>query len=259
MKRQTGSINFEMMTSFDTYVKDNLKIQYYYGVCETASDVVTKVINFPLDNNNSIQVLNGTVIVVHFINKNEVSNPKLNVQNGDSAKEIRDTIGNELTTVLYQWQDNDIITFKYDGTYWRIQNSGFIKQMASIKSNIQEWNQHSHLPIIDQGIGSIIDNTARTTGAKFTIEVPITTPPKHSAECCTGILCVKATGTGSDVYILKGFDFNIVDNRVVVQTHWETSGATTANNVTISVKASYLRIFSFAETVRSPWANDTQF
>lgn len=258
MKRQTGSINFEMITSFDTYVQNTLRTQCYYGVCETASDVVTKTVNFPL-NNNQIQVINGTIIIVRFINKNDVQNPKLDIQNGDDAKEIRSITGNELTTVLYQWQNNDIITFRYDGTYWRIQNSNFIEQIASIKSNIQQWNQHSHLPMVEQGAGSILDDTARTAGTEFTIEVPITTPARYSAECCTGIVSIKATGTDSDAYILKGFDFNLINNEIVVQTYWETSDATTANSVTISAKVSYLKILSFTDTIRAPWANDVRF
>lgn len=253
MKKQTGSINFKIIKSFNDYIKND-NTSHYYCTCITEPNTATKVIN--VLSNDLIQLSNGITITVHFLNRNNILNPKLDIQNGDIEKTIKDILGNELTQTLSQWKDNDIITFKYDGTYWRMQNSNLIEQTALMKSTIE---QHAHSTSINQGFGDIVDSVARSVDENFMIEVPIITPSTYKPENCLGILSVKATGTESNYYILQGFDFDITNNEVIVKTYWKTTHATTANNVTISAKASYIKIVPFGESVRSPWANGTSF
>lgn len=85
-----------------------------YGTCTTAANTAAKVVTCA----NFDQLLTGVTIHVKFSNVNTASNPTLNV-NSTGAKAIR-RYGSTAPgqTAATSWQENSVVSFTYDGTYW---------------------------------------------------------------------------------------------------------------------------------------------
>ena len=89
-----------------------------YGTCETLDSVAQKVVVLP----NFDELLTGVTIHVKFSHTNSASNASLNV-NGTGSKLI-DRYGSISpgNTEDTSWQDDSVVSFTYDGTYWIINN-----------------------------------------------------------------------------------------------------------------------------------------
>lgn len=106
--------------------EDKRKVNYTnvsYGTCTTAADVANKVVSFSTDENEwSLAV--GAMITVLFTHTNTANNPTLNV-NGTGAKAIYyNTTKITTSSLSYGGYANRLITYIYDGTYYRFVSWG---------------------------------------------------------------------------------------------------------------------------------------
>ena len=96
-----------------------------YGTCGTAAGTQAKGVtcaNFAL--------YTGASVTVGFTNANTHATPTLNV-NSTGAKSIKSYTGVALTEAEYKWAAGAALTFVYDGTYWRMQDSGATESKAA--------------------------------------------------------------------------------------------------------------------------------
>lgn len=95
--------------------KDDMSMHIVYGVCETAADVVDKIVT--VDDNFTLK--EGATVIIRFINANSIASPTLNV-NGTGAKPMyrygTTTLSTGTTTT--GWIAGAIQMFVYDGTGW---------------------------------------------------------------------------------------------------------------------------------------------
>ena len=98
----------------------NLVASTLYGTCSTVASTADKVVTLA-DYDALIQ---GTTVHVKFIYTNTAEEPTLNV-NGTGAKPIyTDGVNPPGTTPLTSWQANSMVAFTYDGTAWRMNDTG---------------------------------------------------------------------------------------------------------------------------------------
>jgi hypothetical protein len=74
---------------------------------------------------------------VLFSTANTSATPTLNV-NSTGAKQIRSHTGAALTAGEYGWAANSVLDLVYDGTYWRMQDSGAIARVSQSESSITQ-------------------------------------------------------------------------------------------------------------------------
>jgi hypothetical protein len=79
----------------------------------------------------------GAAITVKFTNANTSTTPTLNI-NSTGAKQIRNYSGSALTEAEYKWPAGATMSFVYDGTYWRIQDSTELIRLNSAETSISQ-------------------------------------------------------------------------------------------------------------------------
>ena len=90
-----------------------------YGVCNTAASTAAKVVSLA----DFDTLLTGITIHVKFTNSNTVASPTLNVNStGDIAIFAAGTTAPG-TNVITSWAANGVVSFTYDGTYWRMNDT----------------------------------------------------------------------------------------------------------------------------------------
>lgn len=77
-------------------------------------------------------------MTVRFTSNNTATAaPTLNVNN-TGAKPIKDSEGNELTKAAREWAEGVVMSLKYDGSSWRIQDSNLMERMYSAETAIEQ-------------------------------------------------------------------------------------------------------------------------
>lgn len=104
----------------------------HYGTCSTAASTAAKVVVC-----SGFSLYTGATISVNFTYKNSAAAPTLNV-NGTGAKYIRAYNSDLAADSSYNWAARAVVTFIYDGTYWRLSDSGALYQAASLSSRITQ-------------------------------------------------------------------------------------------------------------------------
>lgn len=105
----------------------------YYGTCETAADVVEKVV--VCKHYHTLKA--GDIIVVTFTNSNTQAQPKLNVNN-TGAVGVKMAYSGGIVDLGSTTQLSYTCTFIYNGTYWLIINQQNTIQIATA-SNQTNW------------------------------------------------------------------------------------------------------------------------
>lgn len=100
-----------------------------YASCSTGAGMVAKVatIEPAVD---GYALFKGASVAVTFANGSTAANPTLNV-NGSGAKGIRAADGSALTSVDAAWSAGTAVNFVYDGSYWRMTDSGLSEKLIS--------------------------------------------------------------------------------------------------------------------------------
>ena len=98
-----------------------------YGTCATAAGTAAKIVLLSDSNIDSVPLVTGMTLKVKFTNANTVASPTLTIQNsaGSStlvaAKNIyRYGTTAPSTSATTSWQNNQVVTFTYDGTSWML-------------------------------------------------------------------------------------------------------------------------------------------
>lgn len=97
------------------------------------------------------ELSSGTTVTVKFTNANTATTPTLNV-NSTGAKTIRDYAGNALTEAAREWEAGTALTFTYDGTYWRLQDSSVSERINSAESAITQNADNIELKVSETDI-----------------------------------------------------------------------------------------------------------
>ena len=101
--------------------KTEAQIAGQFATCSTAAGTQAKAATItPASSTWTLET--GSTVTVRFTAENTHATPTLNV-NGTGAKSIRTYSGAALGESDYKWKENTALTFTYDGTYWRIQDS----------------------------------------------------------------------------------------------------------------------------------------
>ena len=122
----TNDSKFQTDTQVSTAVANEANARKAtYATSSTAAGTQAKVAacsNFAL--------YTGATITVGFTNANTHATPTLNV-NSTGAKTIKNYTGAALTAAEYKWAAGAALTFVYDGSYWRMQDSGATESKAA--------------------------------------------------------------------------------------------------------------------------------
>lgn len=91
-----------------------------YGICNTAAATAAKIVALP----DYDELITGTTVHVKFTNNNTAANPTLEV-GSTAAKPIYQygTTAPGITSAT-SWAANSVVSFTYDGTAWRMNDSG---------------------------------------------------------------------------------------------------------------------------------------
>lgn len=90
----------------------------FFGVCETAADVVAKEVQI-----SDFQLDVGVSVMIKFKYSNSATSPTLNIS-GSGAIPICLTNPSETSV---SWEEWDVIPFTYDGTYWQMTSNPGVK------------------------------------------------------------------------------------------------------------------------------------
>lgn len=90
----------------------------FYGVCNTAGNVAAKEVN--ILGFTSEKLVAGVTVRVLFIYHNEVTSPTLNVSNTGAINMYRYGTSAPGTNSTLSWNDEQVVTFTYDGSAWRM-------------------------------------------------------------------------------------------------------------------------------------------
>lgn len=131
---QTGTQVESAITSKDYATNTSLTNEInarkaVYGTSSTASGTQVKAVTC-----SNFTLYTGASITVTFTNANTHSTPTLNV-NSTGSKTIKGYSGASLTAAEYKWVAGATLTFVYDGSYWRMQDSGATESKAAAASS----------------------------------------------------------------------------------------------------------------------------
>lgn len=103
-----------------------------YGTSTTAAGTATKGVtcaNFAL--------YTGAMVSVKFSNANTATTPALNV-NSTGAKTIKSYTGAALSEGEYKWAAGAVLDFVYDGSNWRMMDSGTLTRLKTAETSITQ-------------------------------------------------------------------------------------------------------------------------
>lgn len=119
-----------------TVNKIEKKMAGNYATSATGAGTKTKVATI-IPAVTGWELYEGASITVKFTNANTNTAPNLNV-NSTGAKPIKSYNGNALTENEYKWIAGSTMTFVYDGTNWRIQDSAELIRLNTAETNISQ-------------------------------------------------------------------------------------------------------------------------
>ena len=117
-----------------------------YVTCSTGVGTKAKI-----GSCSNFELYNGATITCVFSNANTQAAPTLNV-NGTGAKTIVSYDGKALTESEYKWKAGSAYTLVYDGTYWRMQDSGTVARLTTAESSIQQNADNIELKVSESDV-----------------------------------------------------------------------------------------------------------
>ena len=182
MSTQTGSISFEATGGFNSYAKQNYatlsQIKGQFATCGTGASTAAKVATIvPADSGWTLY--DGATITVKFTSKNTTTAPTLNV-NSTGAKPIKDFNGNDLIKAAYEWPEGAAMSFTYDGSSWRLQDSNLMERVHTAETAIEQNANEINLRATKEEVDNAIDDVKITKfgeGASVVVEDSAGLPP----------------------------------------------------------------------------------
>lgn len=137
---QIGTAKTEIKQTTDAITqridKTEIKIAGNYATSSTAASTKEKVATI-IPETDDWELYNGAVITVKFTNANTNSAPTLNI-NSTGNKNIKTYSGGNLSESEYKWDAGSTMSFVYDGTNWRIQDSTELVRIKNAESSITQ-------------------------------------------------------------------------------------------------------------------------
>lgn len=121
----------------------------HYGTCSTASDVTTKIVVC-----SGFELYKGASISVRFSHTNSAKGAQLNVNNTGAKNIAADDWNIMAANSAYNWDDNSTVIFTYDGSYWRISDSGALKRTSTLSSEIKQAADKISLIVKENDVGT---------------------------------------------------------------------------------------------------------
>lgn len=144
----------------------------HYGYCSTAAGTRAKVVTC-----TNFKLYAGAVICVQFAYSNTVSSPTLNV-NGTGARSVY-IYGSTLASDYY-WAANDVITFVYDGSGWRISDAGALSRIKATQDEISLTVSN-----LQTDIAGTYATKSQLTATANSITAEVSSYRAHYATCST--------------------------------------------------------------------------
>lgn len=139
-----------------------------YGTCTTAAATAEKAVTMA----NFDTLLEGVTIHVLFQNSNTAASPTLNV-NSTGAKTIYIAgVSAPGTTASASWDANSVVSFTYDGTYWRMNDA-----VKAVRDDVASIVRLPAVSGSDNGKALLVDNGAWAAG-----NIPAVLPAVTSAD-----------------------------------------------------------------------------
>jgi len=104
-----------------------------YGTCSTNSGTQVKAVTC-----SNFALYTGAVVSVKFNSANTHATPQLNV-NSTGAHDVKNHTGGTLTLAEYKWVSGSVVTFVYDGTYWRMQDNGTLGKASDAAKTASDY------------------------------------------------------------------------------------------------------------------------
>ena len=103
----------------------------------------------------------GASVAVTFSTANTAATPTLNL-NSTGAKQIRSYTGAALSEAEYKWAAGATIDLVYDGSYWRMQDSGSVKRVTAAEASIRVNADNIESKVSKDGVISSINQSAES-------------------------------------------------------------------------------------------------
>ena len=151
--KTTVSSTYTTQTSLTSEIN---KRKATYVTCSTGASTQAKV-----GTCTNFELYNGATITCMFSNANTKAAPTLNV-NSTGAKTIVSYDGSALDKSEYEWSAGSAYILVYDGTNWRMQDSGTVTRLSVAESSIEQNAENIELKVSKNGVISSINQSAES-------------------------------------------------------------------------------------------------
>lgn len=190
--------------SFDVSIKS---IQATYGTCSTTAATVTKVVTL-----SNFTKFVGQTVTVRFTYANTASNPMLKVQadsNGTNAASGYILVNGSYMGSAYYWKAGDVVTFVWDGTYWRVGDGGTLSQIQVLKNSIK-------LEVSNLALGSTASIKMTVGDSTTTTTADLTKVRKAFANDSSAITISAGIITfNSNTFVVNSTNFSVTNTGVI--------------------------------------------
>lgn len=138
----------------------------------------------------------GATITVGFTKANTHATPTLNV-NSTGAKTIRNYTGASLTAAEYKWVAGAALTFVYDGTYWRMQDSGATESKAAAAASASTASSKASEAATSASNASSSASTASTKASEAATSASTASTKASEASTSASTASSKATAAAN--------------------------------------------------------------
>ena len=152
-----------LMSATDKTKLDSTTQTTWWGASNTIASTAAKVVTC-----NDFTLVAGAIISVYFLNGNTASPLTLNINStGAKSVYVGASVTNDTSNVL-KWSNNTIVTFVYNGTYWRYLTSSSAGSVAPSRGAGTWYGSSSTIASSDVKT-SAITNFVLTKGAMAAI------------------------------------------------------------------------------------------
>ena len=139
---QVSQIDQDLSSITTRVGKTEVQIKGSYAICDTSGGTAAKVAVIT-PNADTWELYTGATITVKFTNANTAATPTLKVIGKSSgtgtAKTIKAYTGTAaLSEAEYKWPAGATMSFVYDGSYWRIQDSTELTRIKTAETSITQ-------------------------------------------------------------------------------------------------------------------------
>ena len=199
-------------------------IKASYGTCTTGADTQVKETTI-----SNFTKYTGQTVTVKFSYANTASNPKLKVKNSDGSviAEGYMLMNNSYFTSAQYWPAQGVLTFVWDGTYWRVADGATLSQIKVLQDSIT-------LSVTDASLGNTATIKLEVNGRTAQTRTLDLTGVRNAFKNDTTAITISA-GTvtfNSGTFVVNSTYFSVTSTGVITATSG-TIGGFTINSTSI--------------------------